>query len=92
MAITSALVLFAVIWFMLLLIALPMRMKSQEEAGEIVPGTPASAPVDPMIGKKMFWVTVVTTVIWVPLVAFVVSGVVSIQDIDFYSRMGPGRE
>ena len=55
MAITSALVLFAVIWFMLLLMALPMRMKSQEEDGEVVPGTPASAPVDPMIGKKMFW-------------------------------------
>ena len=92
MAITSALVLFAVIWFMLLLMALPMRMKSQEQDGEVVPGTPASAPVNPMIGKKMFWVTVVTFVLWVPLVAFIVSGVVSIHDIDFYNRMGPGRE
>jgi len=89
MAITSALVLFAVIWFMLLLMALPMRMKSQEDVGEVVPGTPASAPVDPMIGKKMFWVTVVTVVLWVPLVAFIVSGVLSIHDIDFYNRMGP---
>ena len=92
MAITSALVLFAVIWFMLLLMALPMRMKSQEEVGDVVPGTPASAPVDPMIGKKMIWVTVITFVLWIPLVAFIVSGVVSIHDIDFYSRMGPGRE
>ena len=92
MAITSALVLFAVIWFMLLLMALPMRMKSQEDVGEVVPGTPASAPVDPMIGKKMFWVTVVTFVLWIPLVAFIVSGVLSIHDIDFYNRMGPGRE
>ena len=92
MAITSAMVLFAVIWFMLLLIALPLRLQSQEEAGEIVPGTPASAPVNPMIGKKMAWVTVITVVLWVPLVAFIVSGVVSIHDIDFYSRMGPGRE
>ena len=92
MAITSALVLFAVIWFMLLLMALPMRMKSQEQDGEVVPGTPASAPVNPMIGTKLFWVTVVTFVLWVPLVAFIVSGVVSIHDIDFYNRMGPGRE
>lgn len=52
MAITSAIVLFAVIWFMLLLIALPMRMKSQEQDGNVVPGTPASAPINPMIGKK----------------------------------------
>ncbi len=92
MAITSALVLFAVIWFMLLLMALPMRVKSQEQDGEVVPGTPASAPVDPMIGKKMFWVTVVTFALWVPLVAFIVSGIVSIEDIDLYNRMGPGRE
>ncbi|OUS07455.1 hypothetical protein A9Q96_05975 [Rhodobacterales bacterium 52_120_T64] len=89
MAITSALVLFAVIWFMLLLMALPMRMKSQEQTGEVVPGTPASAPDNPMIGKKMFWVTVVTFVLWIPLVAFIISGVVSIHDIDFYNRMGP---
>jgi len=88
-AITSALVLFAVIWFMLLLMALPMRMKSQEQTGEVVPGTPASAPDNPMIGKKMFWVTVVTFVLWIPLVAFIISGVVSIHDIDFYNRMGP---
>ncbi len=90
MAITSALVLFAVIWFMLLLMALPMRMKSQEDVGEVVPGTPASAPVNPMIGKKMIWVTVITFVLWIPLVAFIVSGVLSIHDIDFYNRMGPG--
>lgn len=89
MAITSAIVLFAVIWFMLLLIALPMRMKSQEQDGNIVPGTPASAPVNPMIGKKMMWVTIVTVVLWVPLVAFIMSGAVSIHDIDFYNRMGP---
>jgi predicted secreted protein len=89
MAITSAIVLFSVIWFMLLLIALPMRMRSQEQDGHIVPGTPASAPVDPMIGKKMIWVTVATFVLWVPLVAFIMSGIVSIHDIDFYNRMGP---
>ncbi len=89
MAITSAIVLFSVIWFMLLLIALPMRMRSQEQDGHIVPGTPASAPVNPMIGKKMIWVTVATFVLWVPLVAFIMSGIVSIHDIDFYNRMGP---
>lgn len=89
MAISSALVLFAVIWFMLLLIALPMRMKSQREDGEVVPGTPASAPVDPMIGKKMKWVTIITFILWVPLVWFIVSGVVSVRDIDYFNRMGP---
>ena len=88
MAISSALVLFSVIWFMLLLIALPLRLKSQGDVGEVVPGTPASAPVNPMIGKKMIWVTIISVVLWVPLVAIILSGVVSIHDIDFYNRMG----
>lgn len=87
MAITSAIVLFAVIWFMLLLIALPLRLKTQSEDGEIVPGTPASAPVDPMIGKKMIWVTVVTIILWIPLVWFILSGTLTIKDIDFFNRM-----
>ncbi|MCF6272005.1 MAG: DUF1467 family protein [Rhodobacteraceae bacterium] len=86
MTITSALVLFAVIWFMLLFMALPLRQRSQEEAGERVPGTPASAPVDPMIGKKMFWVTVVAVILWVPLVLFIVYGPLTIADLDFYDR------
>jgi len=87
MTITSAFVLFAVIWFMSLFVALPIRERSQEEEGERVPGTPASAPVDPMIGKKMFWVTVVTVIIWVPLCLFIVYGPLTIHDLDFYGRM-----
>lgn len=88
MAITSAIVLFAVIWFMLLLMALPMRLKSQHEDGEIVPGTPASAPVNPMIGKKMIWVTVVTIILWAPLCWFILSGILTVKDLDFFNRMG----
>ena len=86
MTITSALVLFAVIWFMLLFMALPLRQKSQAEDGKRVPGTPASAPVDPMIGKKMKWVTIITVILWVPLVWFIVAGVLTIEDIDVWGR------
>ena len=87
MTITSALVLFAVIWFLLLFMALPLGQKSQEEDGERVPGTPASAPVNPMVGKKMFWVTVATVVLWVPLCLFIVYGPLTMKDLDFYGRM-----
>ena len=87
MTITAAIVLFSVIWFMLLFIALPLRLKSQDEAGEVVPGTPASAPADPKLRKKFFWVTVTTVVLWVPLVWVIMSGVISIKDIDFFGRM-----
>ncbi|MEM8570042.1 MAG: DUF1467 family protein [Pseudomonadota bacterium] len=87
MSITAAIVLYAVIWFLSLLVALPIRVRTQGEDGEIVPGTPASAPTDPMIGKKMFWVTLVTTVMWAALTALIVWGGFTVRDIDFWGRM-----
>jgi predicted secreted protein len=87
MNVVSALVLFAVIWFVVLLVALPIGLTTQQEAGKVVPGTPASAPVDAMIRKKMLWVTLATLVLWVALCAFLIWGGVSVEDIDVFNRM-----
>ena len=87
MTVTAALVLFAVIWFIALLVALPIRVTTQGEAGEVVPGTPASAPVDPMLRRKMLWVTVVTFAIWLPLCALILWGGLTVRDIDIWRRM-----
>ncbi len=87
MTIPAAIVLFCVIWFMVLFVILPLRLKSQDEAGSVVPGTPPSAPSDPKLKRKAIWVTVATVILWVPLVWVIVSGVISIEDIDFFGRM-----
>lgn len=87
MSIFSGFVLFAVIWFLALLTILPMRVRTQEEDGRIVPGTPASAPVDPMIGRKLLWATVAAVVIWAPIAAIILWGGLSIRDIDVWGRM-----
>ncbi len=44
MTITAALIVFAITWFMVFFVVLPIRFTSQSEAGEVVPGTPQSAP------------------------------------------------
>ena len=54
MTISAAFVLFAVIWFLTLFILLPLNLKTQEEIGSIVDGTPSSAPTNPKVKKKMF--------------------------------------
>ncbi len=41
MTITAAIVLFAVIWFLVFFCVLPFRFESQAEAGSVTPGTPA---------------------------------------------------
>ena len=87
MAITSAIVLYAVIWFMTLLIALPIGLRTQGDENDVVPGTPESAPANLRLGRKVIWVTAITTLLWAPLVALIQFGGLTIQDIDLFNRM-----
>lgn len=88
MSITAVIVLFAVFWFLSLFIFLPLRIKSQSETGEVVPGTPASAPDEPMIKRKMIWASISATILTVIVCAVIMSDLISVQDIDFFDRMG----
>lgn len=81
MSLTSGIVLFAVTWFMILFMVLPLFVKSQEEAGEVEPGTPAGAPDEPLMKKKLVWTTIAAVVIWCGLYLFIESGIVSVDDI-----------
>jgi predicted secreted protein len=87
MTITAAIVLFAVIWFLALFVALPIRLVTQDEAGEVAPGTPASAPAEAMIRQKLLWVTVATVLIWGSVVAVIVWGGISMRDLDVWGQM-----
>lgn len=83
----SGIVLYAVIWFMTLFVMLPLRIKSQDEDGEVVPGTPGSAPVDPKLKKKAVWTTIVATIIFVPVAATIINGWITVEDIDIFDRL-----
>jgi predicted secreted protein len=87
MSITGAIVLFAVIWFLTLFVALPIGLRTQDEAGEVEPGTPASAPSEAWLRRKIIWVTAITFAIWIPLCAVIMWGGITIRDIDFWGRM-----
>lgn len=87
MAISSAIVLFAVIWFMTLLIALPIGLRTQGDEKDVVPGTPESAPANLRLGRKLIWVTVITILLWVPLVALILSGRLTMESIDLFNRL-----
>ncbi|MED5531999.1 MAG: DUF1467 family protein [Pseudomonadota bacterium] len=64
MTITASIVLLAIIWFILLFIALPLKITTQEESGKKIHGTPSSAPEDPQIKRKMLWVTTLSFCLW----------------------------
>ena len=89
MSITSAFVLFSVIWFMVFLIAIPIKLQTQGDLGEIVPGTHAGAPEVHDLKKKAWISTVVTFILWAMISSIIVSGMITMRDIDFFNRMDP---
>jgi predicted secreted protein len=89
MAITSALVLYVVIWFMTFFIALPVRIKTQGDLNKIVPGTHASAPEHHHLKKKAIITTIVALVLWLLISGIILSGWISVDDLDLLQRIEP---
>ncbi len=89
MSITAVLVVYAVTWFMVFFIVLPLRFVSQGEAGSVVPGTPSSAPAEENVRRKVWITTIAATVVWAAICAVILSGVISVRDFDFRGVMGP---
>ena len=89
MSITAAIVLFAVTWFMVFFIVLPLRLTTQGDAGTRVAGTPKSAPLNEIVGRKAKITTLVAIVVWAILAGIILSGWITVRDIDWMGRMPP---
>ncbi|PKP84072.1 MAG: DUF1467 domain-containing protein [Alphaproteobacteria bacterium HGW-Alphaproteobacteria-2] len=83
MTITGGAVLFVVLWFLCLFIALQTGITTQAEDGRVVPGTPASAPANPQMKRRFLRVTLIAAALWLPLVLFIEYGPLTVRDIDF---------
>ncbi|KNX40937.1 hypothetical protein ROTO_24750 [Roseovarius tolerans] len=90
MGITSALVLLAVIWFMTFFIVLPIRIQTQGDLGKVVPGTHAGSPEHHHLKKKAWITTGIAVVLWIIIGGTIISGVITLEDIDMFNRLGPG--
>lgn len=77
MSITSAIVLFAVIWFMVLFITLPVKLRTQGDVGKVEPGTHAGAPANFNPKRTAKIVTAVTVVLWAMIAGTIWSGVIT---------------
>ncbi|MFC6761113.1 DUF1467 family protein [Sulfitobacter porphyrae] len=86
MGITSGIVLFVVIWAMMFLIILPIRVQTQGDLNDIVPGTHAGAPEHHHLGKKALWTTAIAVVIWAVAATVILSEWISIADVETWFR------
>lgn len=83
----SAFVLYAVIWFLTLFVVLPLRLTTQAEDGNVVPGTPESAPAEAQMKRRLIVTTIAGTLIWAVVAGIIVSGWITVADLDrLYGR------
>lgn len=82
----SAFVLYAVIWFLTLFVVLPLRLVTQGDAGTVVPGTPEGAPVDAQMKRRLWVTTAAATVIWAVTAGLILSGAVTVADLEALYR------
>ena len=92
MSITAGLVLFVVIWFLTFFVVLPLRLQTQGEAGEVVPGTHSGAPANHNLKKKAVITTVAAAVIWAIIATIIITGMIEVRDFDWFHRMPPASE
>ena len=85
MSITFGLALYFIIWWTVLFAVLPLGMRTQEEAGDVVPGTPGSAPAQPHF-RRIF----LTTTLAAAIVFAIVWAVMHFGLIDVGSAPPPG--
>ncbi|PVA11264.1 DUF1467 domain-containing protein [Pelagivirga sediminicola] len=86
----TGLVLYAVIWSMTFLVAIPIRLQTQGEAGQVVPGTHQGSPQRHDLRKKALISTVIAALIWALAAWIILTGQITLSDIDLFTRFGPG--
>ncbi len=89
MSIVSAIVLYAVVWFMTFFIAIPIRLKTQGDMGEVVEGTHAGAPEHHFLKRKAWITTGVATVLWAVICGIILSGWISVDSLDWTESLPP---
>lgn len=86
----SGFVTFAMAWWILLFLTLPLRVRGQFEDGAVARGTEPGAPVDPGLKYKAWLTTVITAVFWLIYFALVEYAGLTFETIPMLDRVVPG--
>lgn len=84
MSVALGIAIYFILWWIFLFATLPFGMqRTQEEAGEVVPGSEPSAPERPNFLKVILITTVVTTIVFSAF-AYLRSNGFGLDDIPFF--------
>lgn len=80
MSFGSAVAIYFVVWWTTLFAVLPFGVRTQAEAGDVVPGAPASAPAKTSVPKIVLRNTIVATLVFAVIYWLLVYSGLSIMD------------
>jgi predicted secreted protein len=80
-SIFTALAIYFVIWWISLFLVLPWGVRSQDESGEVTPGTDPGAPVLTNLRRKLVWTTIVATLIFAAWLVVYVNQLVTVDQL-----------
>ena len=79
-----AVAVFFIIWWTLLFAVLPFWVHTQDDAGEVVPGTPRSAPKAPRLLRVFLTTTALSIVLFAVFYWVVTARVITLDDIPIF--------
>ncbi|MDB5512587.1 MAG: hypothetical protein JWR08_2070 [Enterovirga sp.] len=74
LTVTGSIALYFVVWWTVLFAILPVRIRTQAEAGEVTEGSDPGAPAAPALRERAIWTTIVSLLVFVALVVFLPLG------------------
>jgi len=86
MNLAFAFAIYFIIWWLVLFAMLPIGIRTQDEDGNVSPGTVESAPSLPRLLPKMLATTVIATIIFAGVYAVLVHRIFTLDDIPFFPR------
>jgi predicted secreted protein len=81
MSLTTSLAIYFIVWWTVLFAVLPWGIRSQVEAGEVVPGTDPGAPALPKLGNKVLWTTIIATIAFAAIDVIYIYRLISLDDL-----------
>lgn len=82
---------YIVCWWLVLFTILPIGVRTQEEAGDVIPGTTESAPHQPRLLFKLALTTIISAVIFAAIYAVLENELLSLDDIPLLPAFDAGR-
>ena len=81
MALTTAIAIYFVLWWVVLFAVLPFGVRSQQESGSFAQGTDPGAPTVASLAKRLVWNTIVSAIVFGIGATIYIYRLVSLNDL-----------